>query len=48
MKKIFLGLLLSLTLVGCGGSKDSSIVVYTNSGSNGRSEFLKEYAKENV
>lgn len=47
MKKIFLGLMLSLTLIGCGGSKDSSIIVYTNSGSNGRSEFLKEYAKEN-
>lgn len=46
MKKIFLGAMLALTLLGC-GSKDDSIIVYTNSGSNGRSEFLKEYAKEN-
>ena len=46
MKKIFLGAMLALTLLGCGSSKDDSIIVYTNSGSNGRSEFLKEYAKE--
>lgn len=46
MKKIFLGTLLSLTLMGC-GAKDDSIILYTNSGSNGRSEFLKEYAKDN-
>ena len=39
MKKIFLGAMLALTLLGC-GSKDDSIIVYTNSGSNGRSEFL--------
>lgn len=46
MKKIFLGAMLALTLIGC-GEKDDSIILYTNSGSNGRSEFLKEYAKEN-
>ncbi|WP_300362386.1 extracellular solute-binding protein [Fusobacterium sp.] len=46
MKKIFLGAMLALTLIGC-GAKDDSIILYTNSGSNGRSEFLKEYAKEN-
>lgn len=47
MKKIFLSIMLAITLLGCGSSKDDSIIVYTNSGSNGRSEFLKEYAKEN-
>lgn len=47
MKKIFLAAMLSLTVMGCGSSKNDSIVLYTNSGSNGRSEFLKEYAKEN-
>lgn len=46
MKKFFLGAMLALTLIGC-GEKDDSIILYTNSGSNGRSEFLKEYAKEN-
>ncbi len=29
------------------GEKNKQLVVYTNSGSNGRQEFLQEYAKEN-
>lgn len=45
-KKIFLALLLTLTLA-CGKKDDNSIVVYTNSGTNGRAEYLKELAKEN-
>lgn len=44
MKKILMSLVLASTLVGCGSEK---IVVYTNSGSNGRQEFLEQYAKEN-
>lgn len=47
MKKIFLACVLALTMMGCGSSKDDSIIVYTNSGSNGRDVFLKELAKEN-
>ena len=47
MKKIFLACMLALTIIGCGSRKDDSIIVYTNSGSNGRDVFLKELAKEN-
>ena len=47
MKKIFLACMLALTMIGCGSGKDDSIIVYTNSGSNGRDVFLKELAKEN-
>lgn len=45
-KKIFLALLLTLTLA-CGKKDNNSIVVYTNSGTNGRAEYLEELAKEN-
>lgn len=45
-KKIFLVSLLTLTLA-CGKKDDNSIVVYTNSGTNGRAEYLTELAKEN-
>lgn len=45
-KKIFLASLLTLTLA-CGKKDDNSIVVYTNSGTNGRAEYLTELAKEN-
>lgn len=46
-KKIFLASLLTLTLLACGKKNDNSIVVYTNSGTNGRAEYLAELAKEN-
>lgn len=48
-KKFFASSLLTLTLIlgGCGNKNDNSIVVYTNSGSNGRSEYLTELAKSN-
>lgn len=46
MKKILLTVLLILTIVSCGGSKSEKLVVYTNSGSNGRAERLTELAKE--
>lgn len=46
MKKLFLALMATLALVSCGDKKSDSIVVYTNSGSNGREEFLIKEAKE--
>lgn len=44
MKKFLLTLFLGFTLFSCNKTNDQ-IIVYTNSGSNGRAEFLKEEAK---
>lgn len=44
MKKILFVLVSLVTFLSCGSDK---LVVYTNSGSNGRQEFLEQYAKEN-
>lgn len=47
MKKFFLSIMLPLTLIGCGKEKAKSLIVYTNSGSHGRAEYLTELAKKN-
>lgn len=47
MKKFFIPGLLTLTLFACGKKEDNSLVIYTNSGSHGRAEYLTEMAKEN-
>lgn len=44
MKKILFMILTVFAIFSCG---DSKLIVYTNSGSNGRQEFLEAYAKEN-
>lgn len=44
-KKLFAIGVIALSLMSCGTS--DKIIVYTNSGNNGRQEFLEKYAKEN-
>lgn len=48
MKKLFGMVVLALSLMACGngGQKSEQLVVYTNSGTNGRSEYLVEEAKK--
>lgn len=46
MRKIFLSFLLTLTMIGYGEKSEASIIVYTNSGSNGRAQYLEEEAKK--
>lgn len=46
---VCLATVMAVSFVACGskgGSKDDSLVIYTNSGSNGRDAWLKEQAKE--
>ncbi|WP_067142903.1 extracellular solute-binding protein [Oceanivirga salmonicida] len=43
MKKILMTLILSLAMLSCG---DKKLIVYTNSGTNGRAEYLTEEAKK--